>query len=109
MDLSEETSLLDCNPIESSIENNHKLQSETGESVDIGRYHRLIRKLIYLSHTRLDITYVVSVVSQFIHGPRELHMQAIFRILRYLKFDPGKGLLLFKHSHLQIEGFMDAD
>ena len=43
------------------------------------------------------------------HDPRELHMQAVFHILQYLKSLPGKGLLFSKNVHLQIEVFTDAD
>ncbi|MDD0213413.1 hypothetical protein PSY81_23775, partial [Shigella flexneri] len=63
---------------------------------DKGRDQRLIGRLIYLSHTRPDIAYAVSVVSQFMHCPSEEHMDAVFRILRYLKRAPGKGLLFQK-------------
>jgi hypothetical protein len=49
-----------------------------------------VGKLIYLSHTRPDIAYVVSLVSQFMHYPSEYHMSAVIRILRYLKSSPGK-------------------
>ncbi|KAG6487959.1 hypothetical protein ZIOFF_056698 [Zingiber officinale] len=43
--------------------------------------------------TRPDITYAVSVVSQYMHAPKTIHMKAVDRILRYLKSCPGKGLL----------------
>ncbi|XP_047331638.1 cucumisin-like [Impatiens glandulifera] len=57
------------------------------------RYQRLVGRLMYLSHTRPGIGFVVSVVSQFMNRPSEEHMNTIFRILRYLKGSPGKGLL----------------
>lgn len=44
-------------------------------------YHRLARKLIYLAHTRPDIAFSVSCVSQFMHTPSEEHMAAVCRIL----------------------------
>ncbi|KAG6492699.1 hypothetical protein ZIOFF_047664 [Zingiber officinale] len=42
---------------------------------------------------RPDITYAVSVVSQYMHAPKTIHMKVVDRILRYLKSCPGKGLL----------------
>lgn len=48
-------------------------------------------KLIYLSHRRPDIGFVVSVICQFINNPTEKHMD-VFWVLKYLKKSPGKGL-----------------
>lgn len=45
----------------------------------------MVGKLIYLSHTRPDIAYAISVVSQFMHNPSKEHIEAVVRILRYLK------------------------
>nr|CBL94155.1 putative polyprotein (retrotrasposon protein) [Malus domestica] len=73
------------------------------------RCQRLVRRLIYLSHTRPDIAYVVSVVSQFMHSHSEAHMDAVTRILRYLKIAPGRDSVFSKNSHLNVEGYTDAD
>lgn len=85
------------------MEPNLKLQSaETENMVDKGRYQRLVGRLIYLSHTRPDIAFAVSMVSQFMHAPGHEHLEAAFRILRYLKGSPGRGLYK-NHGHLQVE------
>lgn len=77
--------------------------------MDKERYQRLVGRLIYLSHTRPDIAYAVSLVSRFMHDPQESHMQVVFCILSYLKSAPAKGLLFSKHGNLQIETFTHAD
>ena len=41
-----------------------KLGDVDGLQVDIGRYHTLVGKLIYLSHTRQNISFVIGLVSQ---------------------------------------------
>ena len=51
-------------------------------------------KLIYLAHTRHDLSYAVSVVSQFMHNPSDRHMNAMNHIFAYLKSSPGKGIVI---------------
>jgi hypothetical protein len=67
------------------------------------RYQILIEKLIYLTITRPDITYVVSMLSHFMQNPLEEHR------VRYLKKEPGKGILYAANRNLSIEVFTDAD
>ncbi|KAK3041993.1 hypothetical protein RJ639_002301 [Escallonia herrerae] len=78
-------------------------------TVDKGRYQRLVGKLIYLSHTRPDISFAVSTVSQFMNNPTKEHQEAVFRILRYLKMTPGRGLFFKKGVSRSVEIFSDAD
>ena len=66
-------------------------------------------KLIYLSHTRLDIAYAVSVVSQFMHNPKEIHIEAVFKILHYLKSTPSKGIQCQKAGGTRLEAYTDVD
>ncbi|PRQ35290.1 putative RNA-directed DNA polymerase [Rosa chinensis] len=89
LDLLAEKGMLDCRPMETPIEMSHRLAIYPDQvPTDKGRYQRLVGRLIYLSHTRPDIAYAVSVVSQFMHCPSEEHMDVVFRILRYLKMAP---------------------
>ena len=74
LDLLKETGMTGCKPVESPIDNNHKMQAGVGKSIDKERYQRLVGRLIYLSHTRPDIAYAVNLVSQFMHDPRDSHM-----------------------------------
>jgi Reverse transcriptase (RNA-dependent DNA polymerase) len=110
LDLLSETGMLDCRPVDTPVVQNLKL-GELQDQVPANkeRYQRLVGKLIYLSHTRPDIAYAVSVVSQFMHAPGEQHMEAVFRILRYLKGAPGRGIYFKKNGHLRIEGYTDSD
>lgn len=73
------------------------------------KYQCLVEKLIYLSHTRLDISYAVSFVSQFSTAPYEEHMKFVNRILRYLKTTPSKGLMLWKIDRKCIEAYTDSN
>ena len=83
LDLLAEIGMLDCKPAGASIIANHGLQmTKGGKLADIGKYQRMVGKLIYLSHTRPDITYAVGVVSRFMHQPQIQHMTTVMRILR---------------------------
>lgn len=109
LDLLAESGMLGCKPANSPIEANHHLCGGVGEPADRGRYQRLVGRLIYLAHTRPDIAYAVSVVSRYMHDPRIVHQDAVYRILRYLKSTPGNGILFSNHGHLTLECFTDAD
>ncbi|KAM1675199.1 hypothetical protein ACFX2K_041176 [Malus domestica] len=97
LDLLAKTGMIYCKPVDTPIEQNHRPglfphQVLTHKE----RYKRLVGRLIYLSHTCPDIAYAVSVVSQFMHSPSEAHMDAVTRILRYLKMAPSRGLVFFQ-------------
>ncbi|RVW18267.1 Retrovirus-related Pol polyprotein from transposon RE1 [Vitis vinifera] len=110
LDLLNETGMLGCKPTETPMDTTVKLEESDGSApVDKGRYQRLVGKLIYLSHTRPDIGFSVSVVSQFMNNPTEKHMTAVIRILRYLKMTSGKGLFFQRTTKKEIEIFSDAD
>ncbi|PRQ49627.1 putative RNA-directed DNA polymerase [Rosa chinensis] len=111
LDLLTKTGLLDCRPVDTPIEQNHCLAEYPDQvPTDRARYQRLVGRLIYLAHTRPDVAYAVSVVSQFMHNPSESHMDAVMRILKYLKSAPGMGVLFSKHNNiLDVCGFTDAD
>ena len=56
--------MLDCKPVDTPMDSNVKLVLGQGEPLrDLGRYRRLVGKLNYLTTTRLDISFPVSVVS----------------------------------------------
>ena len=74
--------MLGCKPVDTPIVEKHHLCLDMNQkSVDKGRYQRLVGRLIYLAHTRPDIAYVVSVVSQFMHSPNVDHMAACYAYL----------------------------
>ncbi|XP_050160303.1 secreted RxLR effector protein 161-like [Malus sylvestris] len=99
-----------CQPVATPLEEGLKLSVDPNQvPVDKGRYQRLVGRLMYLAHTRPDLAYALSVVSQYMHDPGKHRMNAVIRILRYLKGSPGKGILFKKNNHLRVEGYIDAD
>jgi Reverse transcriptase (RNA-dependent DNA polymerase) len=93
LDLLRDIGMLGCRPVNTPIDPNHKLSGEIGDQVEKGQYQRLVGKLIYLAHTRPNISYAVSVVSSYMHDPRVSHQEVVYQILRYFKGCPGKGVL----------------
>jgi Reverse transcriptase (RNA-dependent DNA polymerase) len=109
LDLLAKTCMLDCRPTTSPIDKKYKLSAETREPVDHERYQRLVGRLIYLSHTRLDTSFVVSMVSRYMHDPRKDHMDTVHQILRYMRSAQGKRLIFKKNKHLDIEDYYDSN
>ena len=74
LDILEETGMLDCKPVDTSMDPNVKLVPRQGESLrDPGSYRPLVGRLNYLIITRLGISFPVSVVSLFLQSPCDSH------------------------------------
>lgn len=109
-DLLKETGMAACKPASTPMDPNNKLGNvEEDVAVDREMYQRLVGRLIYLSHTRPDIAYAVSVISQFMHSPKEVHLHAAHRVLQYLKGTPGRGIVFRRNDGLILEAYTDAD
>ena len=105
-----DTGMLDCKPVDTLMDPNVKLVPSQGELLrDSGRYRRLVGKLNYLTITRPDISFPVSVVSQFLQSLCDSHWNAVVRILRYIKGTPVQGVLYENRGHTQVVGYNDAN
>ncbi|XP_019194725.1 PREDICTED: uncharacterized protein LOC109188474 [Ipomoea nil] len=110
LDLLEDSRLLGSKPYETPMDQSVKLVTSEWELLeDLERYRRLVGKLNYLTITRLDIAFPVSVVSQFMASPTKLHWEAAIRIVKHLKGAPGKGILYASHGHVSVEAFSVVD
>lgn len=108
--LLKDTGMTGCKPAETPMDPNLKLNArQTEKAADKRQYQRLVGRLIYLAHTRPNIGLSVSVMSTFMNDPSEVHMEAVFRILRYLKSNPGTRLMFKKSSNRDTEIYTDAD
>ena len=76
---------------------------------DVSQYRRLIGRLLDLSLSHPDITFVVHKLSQFVSQPHLPLLQVVHHLLRYLKHNLGQGLFFSSTSSLHLKGFSDAD
>ena len=72
-------------------------------------FRSLIGCLMYLTATRPDILYAVSVLSRFMHCPSELHLKAAKRVVRYIKGTINYGVKFQKSQNMKLFGYSDSD
>ena len=93
IDLIDLASLTEATPVDTPLEVNVKLRKDDGDLLSDPTFsRRLVGSLVYLTTTRLDISYAVNVVSQFMTGLRHHHMVAVKRIIRYILGSLTRGL-----------------
>ncbi|XP_073219765.1 uncharacterized protein [Cicer arietinum] len=110
LDLLEETGLLGSKPCSTPMDANLKLSISTGQPLSNATvFRKVIGQLLYLTNTRPDISFAIVRLSQFLSAPTDLHLQAAFRIVRFIKNNPGKGLFFPARSSFQIKGFCNFD
>jgi len=81
-DILDECGLLGSKPTATPMEVNHRLALATGALLsNATQYRRLIGRLIYLTITRPELSYVVHILSPFTQNPKENHLEAMRRVL----------------------------
>ncbi|XP_015159411.1 uncharacterized mitochondrial protein AtMg00240-like [Solanum tuberosum] len=83
--------------------------SEDLTLADPSSYQQLIGRLLYLTTTRPDIAFVVQSLSQFMYSPKKSHMEAAMRLVRYVKHEPGSGILMSATVDNLLKVYCDAD
>ncbi|XP_071688524.1 uncharacterized mitochondrial protein AtMg00810-like [Rutidosis leptorrhynchoides] len=102
-----------CKPVSTSMEQNLCVACEPSASdkhvANINEYQKLVGRLMYLTLTRHDISFAVHVFSQYMHSPLQSHSDLAFRVLRYLKGAPGKGIQIVKGNDFNLNAYCDSD
>lgn len=102
--------LQDASSVDTPLEVNTKYHCEEGNLIsDPTLFRQLVDSLNYLTITRLDISFAVQQVSQFMQKPHHLHLAAVHRIIRYLRGTSYRGLFFPADSPLRLVAYSDAD
>ncbi|KAK5840452.1 hypothetical protein PVK06_009353 [Gossypium arboreum] len=99
-----------CKATSTPIAIGEKLSSQgSSEQVSEYAYRSLVGCLLYLTATRPDIMFAVSLLSRFMYCCNEKHFQAAKRVLRYIKGTLSHGMLFNKAESLKLVGYTDSD
>jgi hypothetical protein len=80
-----------------------------GKSVDQKAYRSMIGSLLYLCASRPDIMLSICMCARYQSDPRECHLVAIKRILRYLVATSCFGIWYPKRSTFDLIGYSDSN
>ncbi|XP_075097953.1 secreted RxLR effector protein 161-like [Nicotiana tabacum] len=72
-------------------------------------YRGMIGSMLYLTTRRLDIVFSMGLCARFQANPKESHLKAVKRILRYLKETPDLCLWYRRGYNFDLVGYADAD
>jgi hypothetical protein len=102
--------MTDCNFSLTPFLSGVKLE-DGGETplVDSTLYRQLVGILLYLTHSRPDLSYAVGAVSRFMQESYELHWKATKCILRYIQGTITFGIHYAANSTLDLIRFTDSD
>ena len=84
-------------------------QDENGKTVEVSKYRAIIGSLLYLTASRPDIMFSVCMCARYQANPKESHLTAVKRIIRYLIGTCNFGLWYPKGSSCSLIGYSDSD
>ena len=111
LDILADSGFSGAKPVSFPIESTLKLSAHNTSPTlsDPASYRRLIGRLLYLTITCPDLSYVIQTLSQYMSNPHTTHLQAAERVLRYVKTTPSQGLLLKTDSTFHLKAYSDSD
>ncbi|GJT09274.1 hypothetical protein Tco_0856316 [Tanacetum coccineum] len=99
----------DCTPVSTPMDTCEKLMPNKGQAVSQLEYSRVISCLMYaMTCTRPDIAFAMGKLSRYTCNPSTQHLQAIQRVLKYLK-KTMNYILKYSGYPLVLEGFQEAN
>ncbi|GKE86321.1 ribonuclease H-like domain-containing protein [Tanacetum coccineum] len=109
IEILERAQMLNCNPCMTPVDIEKKLGHEGSLVTDPTLYRSLAGALQYLTFTRPNLSYAVQQLCLYMHDPREPHLNAMKRVLRYLRGTTNLGLQLFWSTTSQLIAYSVAD
>ena len=83
--------------------------TKDGKPVDQKVYRSMIGSLLYLCASRPDIMLSVCMCARYQAPPKECHLKAVKRIVRYLIHTPNFGIWYPKRSSFDLVGYSDSN
>ena len=100
----------DCKPTPSPFQSGVKLSLTcTSPKVDATLYHQLVGNLLYLTHSRPDISFTVGLVARYMQHPHESHWKVAKRILQYIRRIVQFGINYSTVATPLLVGFTNSD
>jgi hypothetical protein len=97
-------------PIKTHMGTNKHIDLDMGgKSVDQKIYYSIIGSLLYLCASRPNIMLSICMCTRFQVVPKECHMRAVKRIIRYLVVTPNLGLWYLKGYCFDLIGYSNVD
>lgn len=100
----------DCNSVFNPMAPGNKMDiDEDGEQIDETLYKQIIGSLMYITTTRPDIQFPVSLLSRYMSKPTKMHLLAVKRVLRYLKGTLDFGIWYKRGGVGELQVYTDSD
>jgi hypothetical protein len=109
-DILKKFSMDNAKPIKTPMGTNGHLDLDFSvTAVDQKVYCYMIGSLLYFCASRPDIMLSMCMCARFQAIPKDCHLRAVKRIMRYLVLTLNLGLRYPKGSHFELLGFLDVD
>jgi hypothetical protein len=109
-DILKKFGMKDAKPIKTPMGTNGHLDLNTGgKAIDQKLYRSMIGSLLYLCASRPDVMLYVCMCARFQVDPKEVHLRAVKRIMRYLVYTPKFELWYPRGSTFELIGYSNAD
>jgi hypothetical protein len=102
--------LEDCKPVSTPMTVGCKLsKDDESKTVDTKYYRSMIGSFLYVTTSRPDVKQIVGMVARFQVEPKEIHVQTVKRIFRYLKGTIDLGLWYPRKDSFTLKEYSYVD